>query len=73
MIGEAEHELVVEFDWFWVFPCAVVDVLVVEVVLLHQSQQRDINIQTISGKQTNHKAVPPDGLLSLCLVDNNVK
>lgn len=65
MIGEAEHGLVVELDWFWVFPCAVVDVLVVEVVLLHQSQQRDINIQNISDKQTEQKGVHLSALLSL--------
>lgn len=36
LIGEAKHGFMVELHWLWVFPCAVVDVLVVEVVLLHR-------------------------------------
>lgn len=36
LIGEAKHGFAAEFDWLWVFPRAVVDVLIVEVVLLHR-------------------------------------
>ena len=36
LVGEAKHGFMVELDWFRVFPCAVVDVLIVEVVLLHR-------------------------------------